>query len=120
MSSITSQSRLSCDHTYSSIANVGTVRIDDKRWITQYKGLFCVLNEVGQVLTWKLTRSLSFDHIEQQLMLLNERFHRVGKNVEEFFVDIAYGANYRYVPIIDISKPARFAYDACALRRRKR
>ena len=53
MSSITSQSKyvwLSCDHT---IANVGTVRIDDKRWITQYKGLFCVLNEVGQVLTWK-------------------------------------------------------------------
>ena len=77
MASITSQSKrtwLSCDHTFSSIANIGTVRRDDRKWITQYNGLFCVLNEVGQVLTWKLTRRLSFDHIEQQLMLLNERF----------------------------------------------
>ena len=64
------------------------MRRDDRKWITQYNGLFCVLNEVGQVLTWKLTRRLSFDHVEQQLMLLNERFNREGRIVEEFYVDI--------------------------------
>ena len=53
---------ISCDHTFRSIANIGLYEItSDKRWVKQYNGLFCTLNDVGEVLTWKLTRSLSFE-----------------------------------------------------------
>ena len=79
---------LSCDHTFASVSNVGSIRPEDGKWITQYNGLFCVLNPEGQVLTWKLTRSLSFDHIKEQLERLNERFHQNEKVVHEFFIDI--------------------------------
>ena len=65
---------LSCDHTFSSVSNVGSVRPNDGKWVKQYNGLFCVLNPEGQVLTWKLTKSLCFEHIEEQLQLLNDRF----------------------------------------------
>ena len=44
---------LSCDHTFRSVANVGMVRNADSHWVKQYKGLFCVLNSLGQVVTWK-------------------------------------------------------------------
>lgn len=63
---------LSCDHTFRSVANVGMVRKCDKKWINQYSGLFCVLNEVGQILTWKMTRSVSFEDIKQPLSCLYE------------------------------------------------
>ena len=45
-------------------------------------------NPEGQVLTWKLTRSLCFEDIEKQLQLLNERFRKNGQFVDEFDVDI--------------------------------
>ena len=55
---------LSCDHTFRSVSNIGTVRQADKHWIKQYNGLFCVLNADGHVLSWKMTKSLSFEHIK--------------------------------------------------------
>ena len=64
------------------------MRPDDGKWIKQYNGLFCVLNPEGELLTWKLTRSLSFEHTQRQLELLNERFQQKGKIVQEFYVDI--------------------------------
>ena len=79
---------LSCDHTFSSVANIGSVRKSDGKWMKQYHGLFCVLNSDGEVLTWKFTRSVAFDDIQQQLSLLNDRFTQAGRIVEEFYIDI--------------------------------
>ena len=81
---------LSYDHTFRSVANIGTVRKGDRSWIKQYSGLFCVLNQEGEVMTWKLTRSLTFEHIEQQLIQLRDRLNEQGKVVDEFYVDICY------------------------------
>lgn len=39
-------------------------------------------------MTWKLTRSLSFKHIEQQLIQLRDRLSEQGKTADEFYVDI--------------------------------
>ena len=36
---------LSCDHTFRSVANIGTVKKGDRSWIKQYSGLFCALNQ---------------------------------------------------------------------------
>ena len=51
---------LSCDHTFHAVANIGLFR-EDGVWSKQYEGLFCVLNSDGEVMTWKATKSLSFD-----------------------------------------------------------
>ena len=52
------QSWLSCDHTFKSVSNIGAVRQADMHWIKQYAGLFCVLNANGEVLSWKMAKSL--------------------------------------------------------------
>lgn len=68
-------------------ANIGISRDMDKRWITQYNSLFCVLNSDGQVLTWKLTPGVAFNNVEDQLLQLKSRFQCQGKILSEFFID---------------------------------
>ena len=78
---------LSCDHTFKSVRNVGIIRYSDDNWILQYKGLFCVLNAAGQIVTWKMTKGLAVTDIEDMLHKLQERFHSQGICLEEFYVD---------------------------------
>lgn len=78
---------LSCDHTFKSVSNIGSVRPADQHWVKQYPGLFCVLNADGEVLSWKLTKRLSFEHIEDVLLALQQRFIKQGKQLEEFYID---------------------------------
>ena len=39
-------------------------------------------------MTWKLTRSLTFKHIEQQLIQLRDRLNEQGEVVDGFYADI--------------------------------
>lgn len=73
---------------FTTIANIGLARDFDYRWITQYNSLFCVTNEGGQVMTWKLTKSVAFSHIQDMLLNLKNRLDKQGKVVKEFYVDI--------------------------------
>ena len=63
------------------------VRLADNHWVKQYSGLLCILNADGEVLSWKMTKSLSFASMEDMLYALSERFKWQGKEVEEFFID---------------------------------
>ena len=67
--------------------NIGLVRNFDCRWITQFSALFCVLNGHGQVVTWKLTKNMTFSNIEDNLILLRDRLSMQGKRVTEFYID---------------------------------
>ena len=58
----------------------------DSRWIAQYRALFCVLNHLGQVVTWRLTPALTFD-IRQQMTALRSRLSSQGKRLKEFYID---------------------------------
>ena len=82
------QKWLSCDHTFKSIANVGIVRNADHHWIKQYSGLFCVLNGEGEIVSWKLTKTLQFDEIKEKLCNIQQRLTRQGIVLEAFYVDI--------------------------------
>ena len=73
------RSWLSCDHTFKSVCNIGTVRLSDKHWVKQYAGLFCIMNADGQVLSWKLTKTLTFDDIQGCLLALQERLQKHGE-----------------------------------------
>ena len=66
-------------------ANIGISRDGDKRWIIQYKALFCVL-DIGQVVTWKLTPGLAFDNVKDTLVALKQRLTTQGKKLKEFYI----------------------------------
>lgn len=53
---------LRLDHTFKVASNIGFMRSDGK-WITQYGSVFLALNNEGQVVTWQLTNSTSFDEV---------------------------------------------------------
>lgn len=78
---------LSCDHTFHTVANIGLFREEDGVWSKQYEGLFCVLSSNGEVLSWKATKSLSFDSVREMLQSLQKRLANQGKQVEEFIID---------------------------------
>ena len=58
LSSLSTSTYISIDHTFKVTANIGYV-IADGRWITQYNSLFIVLNNIGQVIAWQFTRTTS-------------------------------------------------------------
>ena len=72
---------------YSFTGNIGISRDMDRKWITQYSGLFCVLNHLGQIVTWRLTPDQSFASVERFLIALRDRFLQQGVMVKEFYVD---------------------------------
>ena len=60
-------SSLSCDHTFKISRNVGLVRETDNSFVTQFNQLFITLNEIGEVVAWRLTKSTAFSEIEDLL-----------------------------------------------------
>ena len=48
------------------LRNIGFIRHTDNSWVKQYKGLFCVLNSAGQVVTWKMTKGLAVDDVNDK------------------------------------------------------
>ena len=76
MSSLTANTLISFDHTFKVASNIGFIR-GDGRWITQYKSIFFVLNEVGQVLTWQLTSTTSLDEVKPVLECLGHPHKKV-------------------------------------------
>lgn len=56
---------LTCDHTFKDSKPIGVVRETDSSFVNQLVNLFIVLNEIGQVLDFRLTKSTSFSEIEE-------------------------------------------------------
>ena len=82
----TSQSWISADHTFKNAANIGC-NVPDGSWITQFDSLFIVLNEIGQVLTYKLTKGTSLDKVTDILTNLKCRLDKQGSYLSTVFVD---------------------------------
>ena len=78
---------LSCDHTFRSVRSIGIMRQGDNKWINQLKGLFCVLNACGQVVTWKMTKGIAMEHVEDIMHALCRRLQCQGVTLQEFYVD---------------------------------
>ena len=65
----------------------------DSRWITQHGALFCVMNGKGQVVTWKLTKDLTFNNIIHvgHLNALRDRVHKESMSVNFSLTTIVHG-----------------------------
>ena len=77
---------ISCDHTFKVAANIGLLRLSDKKWEKQYDSMFCILNENGIVLAWQLTKGTAFDNV-RDLQDLKGRFHPQHNNVKLCIID---------------------------------
>lgn len=58
---------LSCDHTFKVSKQIGVVRGLDNAFVNQFENLYIALNENGQVVAWRLTRSTAFKEVEDLL-----------------------------------------------------
>ena len=86
MSSLLTKSFISIDHTFKVAANLGYLR-PDGRWITQYNSLFIVLNDIGQVIAWQLTKTTSIDECRELLCALKNRQNLFEAGVGEVYTD---------------------------------
>lgn len=78
---------LSLDHTFRISKNVGFKRSSDGKWITQYKCVFIVLNEKGQVMRWKFTPGEAFEHIKPLLVEIRESLANKTCTLSHIIVD---------------------------------
>ena len=74
MTCIPAGGSISFDHTFKVATNTGYLREDGRR-ISEYDGLFIILNENGHVLSWQWTKGTSFAHVKTLLQDLIERPH---------------------------------------------
>lgn len=86
MSNLPVRTYISFDHTFKIAANIGYVRSDGK-WVTLYKSVFIVLNEIGQVLAWQFTSSTAIDEVTPLLKNLHNRLKDTWLPPRTVFVD---------------------------------
>ena len=78
-------SMLCADHTFKIPANIGVWK--NGTWLKLYDGLFMVLNEIGVVTAWQLTKGTKFEAIQDLLIRLKSRMDRKETKVEMFCID---------------------------------
>ena len=78
---------LSCDHTFKISKHVGVTRQDDGKFLRQFKNVFLALNENGEVMAWRFTKSTSFSEILNLLKDLKCRLDKAGVSLEAVLVD---------------------------------
>ena len=83
---IPSSESLSFDHTFKVAANIGYLR-EDGKWISEYDGLFLVLNDQGHILTWQLTKGTSFADVKTLLEDLCKRSLSCQQQIKTIYID---------------------------------
>lgn len=82
-----SATALSCDHTFKISRNIGLVREEDNKFVTQFNQLFIALNENGEVLAWRLTKSTAFSEIKDILIDIKRRLELSDSKLDVICVD---------------------------------
>ena len=78
---------LSCDHTFKASKHIGIIRGSDSAFINQFQNLYVGLNENGEVLVWRLTRSTDCKEIDDLVLDLKERIDISGDALDMILVD---------------------------------
>ena len=76
---------LSCDHTFKTSKHVGVTREDDGKFVCQFQNVFLGLNENGEVLTWRFTKSTAYSEIDD---LIKELIKVLCEQTREFTDDL--------------------------------
>lgn len=78
---------LSTDHTFKSVMNIGYPSKVDGKWVNVFNALFCVLNEKGQILKWRFTKSTKSEETEKLFDELSCRLKKQKKKIKAIYVD---------------------------------
>ena len=78
---------LTCDHTFKVSKHIGVKRATDSAFIPQFKNLFVCLNEYGQVVCWRLTKTTAFEQIGDLLTVLKRKLDAREDNLKMIIVD---------------------------------
>lgn len=81
---------LSRDHTFKSAMNTGYPSNVDSKWVNVFNALFCVLNEKGQIIEWRFTKSTKSEETEQLFDELSRRLKEQKKHIKAIYVDNCY------------------------------
>ena len=85
---------MSGDHTFKVATNIACT-LPEGSWSTQFDSLKIVLNETGQVLTYKRTKGVAMSKVEDILKNLNCRLDQQKAFCETLFAEVArFVANY--------------------------
>ena len=77
---------ISFDHTFEVATNIGYLR-EDKVWVPQYDSLFIVVNGIGKIVTWQLTKGTCFAQVEQVMRDLNNRVEEQKCKIKVVYID---------------------------------
>ena len=77
---------LSCDHTFRTSKHIGVTR-EDGKFVKQFENVFLGINEHGEVLTWRFTKSTASLEIEDLLKKLKNRLDKAGVGLKIIIVD---------------------------------
>ena len=84
---LTPCSTLTCDHTFKVSKHIGIVRTGDKTFVNQFQNLFIGLNEYGQVVNWRLTKTTAFEQVEDLLVDFKSRLDVKSTALQMIIVD---------------------------------
>ena len=103
---------LSCDHTFKTSKHSGVTREKDGKFVCQ--NVFLGLNENGEVLAWRFTKSTAYSEIDDLIEELKTRFDREGVPLEMMIVDDCYHVRNLYERIFSGVKIRLDLFHACS------
>ena len=101
-------------HFYDTVSrNIGLVREEDNKFITQFNQLFIELNEKGEALAWKPTKSTSFSEIEDVLLNVKKKLELADSKLDVICVDDCCRVRNKYKLIFADVKVKLDVFHAC-------
>ena len=67
--------------------NIGYPRKVDGKWVNLFNALFCVLDEKGQIIKWRFTKSTMSADTEKLFQELSCRLKAQKKHIQAMYVD---------------------------------
>lgn len=103
---------LSCDHTFTTSKHIGVTR-EDGKFVGQFKNVFLGVNENGEVMIWKSTKTTSSSEIIDSLKELKERLDKASTNLKMIIVDDCCHVMHLYGQIFPGIKVRLDLFHAC-------
>ncbi len=102
----------SIDHTFKVSKHVGIVRRDQAH-VKQFENCLFVMNEYGEILAWRLTKSTAFNEIQDLLVDLKQRHTDKGCNIEVIMLDDCCKMRRLYQGVFDETVVKLDVFHAC-------
>ena len=109
-----SATHISCDRTFKISRNIGVVSEGEKnKFLSLFNNAFIVLNENGELVDWRLTKSTAFHEISDLLTSLKERLDRKETSLAMICIDDCCKNKNQYLKIFPNAEIKLDLFHAC-------